>query len=1469
MVLLIGLVILAALAPTIASTAWGRRTVLDVVNPRLRGSLNAQSWKLAWFGECSVRGLSVRDPENREVLQVEGVRLSRGLWQALTTPDSPGDLTVSRPETTLHVAADGSISLVDAFSPVHPQPPKESGGSLDLHTRVELLGGKVQVIFDDGRQAGVSDLEARVDLAGAGPLVGKLSARIDGGGRVQGDLRVEDWLRDGALNTSGAHGEITLAADEAVDLAIVDQLAALGAGLGGSATVQVTGKVEQGRIDGEYKLAMKSLHATTTAETVVSPVDVDLEGRVQLAGRDLSADVSARGAWGKVQARLTGGVDALAGFQPDMDAFAALLAGERRAVTLPAMSLSASGDFDLAVLGRAVPALLRVRPGTEITAGTVTLEQLTVGGGDSPFMEIAINVAELTARADGKAVRCAPIALGVDAISSAERGLEVRRASLNTGFGTITASGTPGDVTAKIDTDLAELHRQLGSIFDISVDELSGAVTASLVAKRGADEQVEIGVEVEADALRYAFQDQHASARKLRATHRGTLAAKGSAQTRGSIGGQFSAAVEGLHLTSAGEGLVQSLDGAAEGNLRLDGDDLETQAKLHGPWGNLEGDLTCDLASLEDVQFDQSSLAALLAGQPARIALPNFVLNARGQFDLARLGAAIPRLLNVRPDTEIRSGALALDELALRGGREPSIKLSAKLSNLTADNAGREVRCAPITAGVDMAAADTGLDVRRAEMTSGFGELSARGTPKEVTAQLNADLAELRTQLAGIFDLGVDELSGKVTAKVAAARGEGDRIRLDVEAQGSELRYAAGERRVVLSRAQAVHRGTVTLQGGALQRIETEQATLSLNDRVQIEAKGWYAQDSATFAADLGLQRADLALLAELAGGAGLDSVRPMSGQLDGKVQLKRERADDPLGSSGALNMQNVLVEGKAVTQRGTCTWRELAFSPDGAVVQAASFDVVSDPLQVAAKNLAGKLGESPELSGNVRVRADLAPLMTLLAGFGLIEPAPGLAGRLTADGDMRTAAGVTEVSGNAEIMDFTAPGETQVAPRGAKLTCDARIDGPKDELTLRTFNLNSELASVQLAGTVSEFSTTRKVNLNGKYRLAWDDVMPLVYAFVPELREMLRLQGGVDESVRLGGSLAAGSSASPIMDLTALTKVGWESASVLGVELGKTSLAPSLQNGVLTLPAGPIPAASGSVRLGGMVDLTQSPPLLRIPGDVALLENVQITPELAESLLSRFNPIFSQATRLSGTANLRVRELELPLGAGVTQGGGGGGTLVLDSFQIAPGGLLAELLALSRLAREMYVVDVSGLEFTVREGRIHYRDLTLRFVQDKFDLKFYGSVGFDDSLDLFVSVPVGETILEKVGLGVGAAEYTRLLAGLRIDVPVGGTRKNPRLDFSQVNVKSILDQAVRKRGEETLTGGGLFDLISGIGGKRNDTKPNDTKANDQQSGTPPAGGAKTEPKSAEEEQKPAPSVGPRSKKKPTPRKRD
>ena len=116
----------------------------------------------------------------------------------------------------------------------------------------------------------------------------------------------------------------------------------------------------------------------------------------------------------------------------------------------------------------------------------------------------------------------------------------------------------------------------------------------------------------------------------------------------------------------------------------------------------------------------------------------------------------------------------------------------------------------------------------------------------------------------------------------------------------------------------------------------------------------------------------------------------------------------------------------------------------------------------------------------------------------------------------------------------------------------------------------------------------------------------------------------------------------------------------------------------------------------------------------------------------------------------------------------------------------------------EKQAVRVDGVDFIIRDGRIHYDNFTMVFA-GVFDLKFYGSVGFDDTLDMTVSIPVSAALLEKFGARGPVVEYARLLKGARIAVPLVGSRQNPRLDFSKVDIGPLIKQAIEALLSEQL----------------------------------------------------------------------
>src|SRR5688572_10234794 len=70
---LVLLLILAALAPTLASTGWGKSIILGKVNNQLNGRLEAKEWSLSWFGGIELREVRLLDKEKRQLAEVKRI----------------------------------------------------------------------------------------------------------------------------------------------------------------------------------------------------------------------------------------------------------------------------------------------------------------------------------------------------------------------------------------------------------------------------------------------------------------------------------------------------------------------------------------------------------------------------------------------------------------------------------------------------------------------------------------------------------------------------------------------------------------------------------------------------------------------------------------------------------------------------------------------------------------------------------------------------------------------------------------------------------------------------------------------------------------------------------------------------------------------------------------------------------------------------------------------------------------------------------------------------------------------------------------------------------------------------------------------------------------------------------------------------------------------------------------------------
>lgn len=94
-ILIIVLVILGFSLPSILSTTWGKDFAVDMLNKKIEGTLFIDHLDVSWSGPQKIQGVTVKDPDGKELLTLQDFEADASLLCLLRTPYDCGDLTFS------------------------------------------------------------------------------------------------------------------------------------------------------------------------------------------------------------------------------------------------------------------------------------------------------------------------------------------------------------------------------------------------------------------------------------------------------------------------------------------------------------------------------------------------------------------------------------------------------------------------------------------------------------------------------------------------------------------------------------------------------------------------------------------------------------------------------------------------------------------------------------------------------------------------------------------------------------------------------------------------------------------------------------------------------------------------------------------------------------------------------------------------------------------------------------------------------------------------------------------------------------------------------------------------------------------------------------------------------------------------------------------------------------------------------
>ena len=227
-------------------------------------------------------------------------------------------------------------------------------------------------------------------------------------------------------------------------------------------------------------------------------------------------------------------------------------------------------------------------------------------------------------------------------------------------------------------------------------------------------------------------------------------------------------------------------------------------------------------------------------------------------------------------------------------------------------------------------------------------------------------------------------------------------------------------------------------------------------------------------------------------------------------------------------------------------------------------------------------------------------------------------------------------------------------------------------------------------------------------------------------------------------------------------------------------------------------PANGGQLDFQPTINMAREPYILSFKENIDLLKDVQITQGLIDGLLAALHPVFKDAVVPDGLLGLNMKHFNWPLAKKYRDRATFAGTLKLNGVKLNSTPFLAGLLNMMGISERQLSMTDQEIDFEAKNGRIALSPMTLD--AEGYQFKMHGSIGFDNTLDFIVQIPVTDKM-------VGKDAYP-FLQGTTIKVPVSGTTAKPRVDETalQQATGDMMQQALRKNLEKSAQ-----DLLNNI----------------------------------------------------------
>ncbi|MBN2588416.1 MAG: hypothetical protein JXA96_01020 [Sedimentisphaerales bacterium] len=420
---------------------------------------------------------------------------------------------------------------------------------------------------------------------------------------------------------------------------------------------------------------------------------------------------------------------------------------------------------------------------------------------------------------------------------------------------------------------------------------------------------------------------------------------------------------------------------------------------------------------------------------------------------------------------------------------------------------------------------------------------------------------------------------------------------------------------------------------------------------------------------------------------------------------------------------------------------------------------------------------------------AKLQPFAVLFGGMPETIKLDGIAESLVAISSQKQIFTIKSDSTSLKNLKVSFPDNKPLERSEATAKFDIKLEIGQEQIEVQEvfFRLNSPDLNVSQAN-INQTQKNGVTKLNGDIELQydWAALNQIIGPFMPE---GLELKGKESNNINFVSEYPTGQNDKLLANMNAKADLGFQQAGYMGLDIGPTNIDIEVTSGVLEIPPFSTTLNEGKLNFGAKADFKKQPTFFIIDQPTQVMENVRINDKTTKTLLKYLNPIFANASNVSGIANLHCDTLSIPLNSESNDDAEIIATVSVTQLRLQASDILSQIINVSGGNITGTTLTIHPTKFILKDGFLRYDNMQIDVGNNP--LNFSGVIGLDKSLNMTVTLPY---TFEGRTARVGGQDSGR------IPLPIKGTVDKPELDTSKLleeGLKQELPNLLRRGLEE------------------------------------------------------------------------